>query len=131
MINSNFQLELNKKKIQQNETDKMKQIRDEVMLGIKCKLLSPLWRQSPFPLRRVFLPLIIKVINILNVFKEYLLQVKGIDSKNKNAISLFSFPTICTYKIGYLCYLFLKICVCMYIKHFLGKQYWDICTYTH
>lgn len=92
------------------------------MLGIKCKLLSPFWRQSPFALDRVFLPSITKVTNILNVPKEYLLQVKGIDSKNKNAISLFSFPTyVQTRLVIYITYLANK-CTCV-------GEYMDIKTF--
>lgn len=87
--------------------------------------MLPLWSQSPFALYRVFLSLIIKLIGILNVRKEYLLEVKGIDSKNKNAI-WFSFPTyVLTIVVTYTTSLVNKCA----LRYFLGKHYWN--THTH
>lgn len=40
--------------------------------------------------------------DVLNVPKAYLLEVKGIDSKNKNAIFFIFLSNTCTNKIGYL-----------------------------
>lgn len=84
--------------------------------------MSPSWRQSPFALYTVFLP------DTLNIPKDYLLEVKGIDSKNKTTIFFIFISNIHTNKIGYLFTYLANKCLLRYI---LGKHYWNARAHTH